>query len=150
MQHSCYIQPCEGEKIQHCLLIYMHTCPCCPVMCEKAGAIKHRPTPWRMWFRACVCVCVSRVICSSNSAMFSGDHSSPLHAFWCYHGYLRSAEVIFSICELSPQADMFSARRPLSQDGSDREEWGILWLIISVLSQLKRIMSLEEQRRSGI
>lgn len=118
------------EKIQHCLLIYMHTWPCCPVMCEKnkkPETIKHRPTPWRNVIHGVLCVCFPHNLLSKLSHVFWRS-LLPLHSLWCYHGYILSAEVIFSICELSPQADTSCVRgRPLSQNGSYKEEWGILW-----------------------
>jgi len=72
---------------------------------------------------SCVCVCVSRIICCSNSAMFSGDHSC--HCIRC-----DVTMATFSPLRLflvSASSHRRHTRSVLSQDGSDGEEWGILW-----------------------
>lgn len=93
---------------------------------KKTETIKHRPTPWRNVIHG-VCVCFPHKLLFKLSHFFWRS-LLPLHSLWCYHGYILSAEVIFSICELTPQADPSCVRgRPLSQDGSYKEEWGILW-----------------------
>lgn len=137
------------EKIQHCLLIYMHTWPCCPVMCEKkkkkTETIKHRPTPWRnVNHGVCVCVYVSHIICSSNSATFSGDHSchcircdvtmatfSPLRLFLVSaSSHRRQTRPVW---EEGRWAKMAATRKNEEYCGSE----------FSILSPLKRIMCLE-------
>lgn len=115
------------------LFIYMHTWPFCPVMCEKkTETIKHRPTPWQNLIHGvCVCVCVSRIICCSNLAMFSEDHSC--HCIRC-----DVTMATFSPLRLflvSASSHRRHTRSVLGQDGSDREEWGILWLwIVCIVS----------------
>lgn len=79
----------------------------------------------------CVCVCVSRIICCSNLAMFSEDHSC--HCIRC-----DVTMATFSPLRLflvSASSHRRHTRSVLGQDGSDREEWGILWLwIVCIVS----------------
>jgi len=119
-QRSAYAYSPVKEKRFNTVSLFTCTHGLVVQSCVKQPeTIKHRPTPWRNL----IPVCVSRIICCSNSAMFSGDHSC--HCIRC-----DVTMATFSPLRLflvSASSHRRHTRSVLSQDGSDGEEWGILW-----------------------